>query len=107
MSNEVNRITAGIHLAAAQSTKSLLTGKSVTGVDVHLTSEEGRPHRRKGWSPGQRRGKGECEQARVPGVCADARDHGGVAGPQEAGGRGWQSRSASDPLGKTSELTGR
>lgn len=52
LSNEVNRITAGIRLAAAQSTKSLLTGKSVSAFDVHLISEEGRPHWKRDGAPG-------------------------------------------------------
>lgn len=72
--NEVNYIIASINLAAVHSTKSLLTCKSATVFDVHLISEEESHHLRMGWSLGERRGKGEIEQAHIPGVCADDRD---------------------------------
>lgn len=84
--NEVNYIIASINLAVVHATKSLLTCKSATAFDVHLISEEGRHDLRRGWSPGERRGKGESEQAHVPGVCADEGGCGGVARPQGTGG---------------------
>lgn len=83
MFNEVNYIIASINLAAIYSTKSLLTCKSATVFDVHLISEEESHNLRRGWSLGERRGKGEIEQAHIPGVCADDRDCGSVVGPQE------------------------
>lgn len=79
--NEVNYIRAGINLAAVHATKSLLTCKSATVFDVHLISEEGTHHLRRGWSPGERRGKGESEQAHGPGLCTDEGGCGCVGGP--------------------------
>lgn len=52
---------------------------------------------------------GDREQARVPGVCADEGDLGGLAGPQEAGGRRREAEAGrvAQPRIKTSEMTGR
>jgi hypothetical protein len=65
---------ASINLAAMLSTKSLLTCKSATVFDVHLISKDERHPLRRGWNPGERRGKSEGEKSIPMGVCAIAND---------------------------------